>query len=88
MVGGPQPPPRDPVYDGVGPRTSADGSSKLRYHFKKSTGRYLPKQAILIFDNLFAVLWIRIRIDFGGLVPDPGGQEWRRKIEKNEKFTF
>jgi hypothetical protein len=38
MVGGQPPPPRDPVYDGVGPRTSADGSSKLRYHH---TYRYL-----------------------------------------------
>jgi|LakMenEpi03Aug12_release.lakeMendotaPanAssembly.Ray.scaffolds.fasta_scaffold4135339_1 hypothetical protein len=34
-----------------------------------------------------AVLWIRIRIDFGRLVPDPdpGGLKWPSKIEKKLK---
>jgi hypothetical protein len=33
------------------------------------------------------MLWIRIRIDFGQLDPDPGGKKWPKKIEKSEEIS-
>ena len=39
-----------------------------------------------VFVNYKAVLWHRIRICFGRLDPDPGGQKWSRKNEKVKKF--
>jgi hypothetical protein len=51
----------------------------------------LPHYRSFTLDELTAgrkpVLRIRIRIDFGRLNPDPGGQKITTKIEKSEEIS-
>jgi hypothetical protein len=42
-------------------------------------------RSYLSFNVPESVLWIRFRIHFDGLDPDPGGQKWSTKIEKSEE---
>ena len=54
--GGEQGGARDPIYDGVGPRTSADGSSKLSLNHSQGGNKFVLEAQILcnsLFHNKF-----------------------------------
>ncbi len=56
-----------------------NGGAKKEADFKE-------EEEVKWFFNIYSMLWIRIRIDFGRRYPDPGWQKWSAIIEKSEEI--